>query len=371
MEKSKRIIIAVTIVTVGILFFGIYKMVNVNDDINEGEDISESENKRENNEFLGFNKEDLKTKKEIADIIDQYKSEEDLSDEDIALKLDEDYGETIGKMYRRGLMIDDDFSKEDNKQILANYIFIENLSDDNIPNQLKLKPVKEISNPIDHEFGNEEVNKFLKATDLINNTYDIDMNTYVKDTEGFYDIEGLNLGYPSVDTEFDVKDGEIMVNVSLLSYMNETLNKREAEELFNKFEDVEVNGKTLEEDKRLFANKDEILKAYNDDDNVMYEGTVMNLTIESKLNDLFEHEFETFKAEDINSLTDEEFEKANEEINKAFGLDKESIEEIPNIEINGEDMKLNDSIITREIEGEDEYEYENDFSINPEIIGSM
>src|SRR5699024_71276 len=137
MEKSKRIIIAVTIVTVGILFFGIYKMVNVNDDINEGEDISEYENKRENNELLGI-------------------------------------------------------SKEDNKQIIANYIFIENLSDDNIPNQLKLKPVKEISNPIDHEFGNEEVNKFLKATDLINNTYDIDMNTYVKDTEGFYDIEGLN-----------------------------------------------------------------------------------------------------------------------------------------------------------------------------------
>src|SRR5699024_9672651 len=124
MEKSKRIIIAVTIVTVGILFFGIYKMVNVNDNINEGEDISESENKRESNEFLRVKKKEFKTKKEIADNIEQYKAEEDLSDEDIAPKLDGDYGETIGKMYRRGLMSDDDFSKEDNKQILANYIFI-------------------------------------------------------------------------------------------------------------------------------------------------------------------------------------------------------------------------------------------------------
>src|SRR5699024_5068901 len=218
---SKKIV-AMIVVGVAVVFF-ILGASFFQSDNETNKEVSESENERENNEFLGFNEEDLKTKKEIADIIDQYKSEEDLSDDDIALKLDEDYGETIGKMYRRGLMIDDDFSKEDNKQILANYIFIENLSDDNIPNQLKLKPVKEISNPIDHEFDNEEVNKFLKATDLINNTYDIDMNTYVKDTEGFYDVEGLNLGYPSVDTEFDVKDGEIMVNVSLLSYMNETL----------------------------------------------------------------------------------------------------------------------------------------------------
>src|SRR5699024_8840598 len=253
--------VAMIVVGVAVVFFilGAYIFQSDNESSKE---VSESENERENNEFLGFNEEDLKTKKEIADIIDQYKSEEDLSDEDIALKLDEDHGETIGNMYRRGLMIDDDFSKEDNKQILANYIFIENLSNDDIPIPMRAEPIKEISNPIDHEFDNEEENKFSKASDLINNTYDVDMKTYVKDTEGFYEVEGLNIGYPSIDTEYGVKDGEITVNVTLLSYIDETLDKKEAEEFFNKYEDVEVNGKTLEEDKSIYAMKDDILKVY-------------------------------------------------------------------------------------------------------------
>src|SRR5699024_710138 len=107
--------------------------------------------------------------------------------------------------------------------------------------------------------------------------------SYVKDTEGFYDVEGINLGYPAVDTEYDVKDGEITVNVSLLAYMDETIKKEDVDDFFDKYKEVEINGKTLEEDKSLYAMKDELLKELDDDDYVFLDNTVHNIALEMEL----------------------------------------------------------------------------------------
>lgn len=308
--------------------------------------------------MLEIDKDEIKTKKEIADIVNEYKSEdEDLTDEDIVDKMQNEHG-IVGQMYRSGLMIDEDFNEEDNRQILIKLY-------DSEAQYKKSEPVKEIRNPINREFGNEEDNRLIKASDIGINGYNKDKKSFIKDTEGFYEVEGLNIGYPNVETDFDIQEGEIYVNIDLLLYVEDDITKKDAKKYFDKYKDVKVNEKPLTEDKNFYSILDDFLKEYSDTGDYMYfENTVHSVTLGVSLNDLYDHDFKTFSE-------DADLEEAEEEIDKAFGLGEEGLDENPKININGNEIEIDDYIIEREVEGSDEVEYENDFTINPEVIGSM
>src|SRR5699024_3738850 len=102
--NKKTIIWIITGVLAIVLIVGVSVFVNKNK--NEAEKETDdlvkerektSEETKTNDDVFDFDQESLKTKSEIASIINEYKSEdEEISEGEIAEKLTEEYGGTVG-----------------------------------------------------------------------------------------------------------------------------------------------------------------------------------------------------------------------------------------------------------------------------------
>lgn len=339
------------------------KNISNNDNGNNDKTIEGDEENKNYKDRFDIADNEIKTKKEIEDIINDYKSHDNnLTDEDIADKLAEDHGDMVGRMYSTGLMVDEKLSEEDNSHILTNLYYLDNLD---TAGYKKTMPVKEISNPINGEFGNVEENKEVKVSDIGYNSYELDKKSYVKNTKGFYNIEGLNIGYPYVGSVYDVNDGEITTKVTIQIYIDEDIKKKDLDSFFGKYKNIDINGKGLDNDKGVFSFGGEFWEDYSDDDYAFFEHTILTAILEIPLNELYDYNFETYGNKEMSELNDNESKEVEKEVNKAFGLDKDNLDENPKLKVNDQEVDMVDYIIKREGDGEDEESFEKDFKINP------
>lgn len=291
--------------------------------------------------------------------MDGYEKEKGtLSDFDIYDKLSEDYNKMVAHMYISGFMMDEDFSDEDNQQIMA-------WADMNKRDFMGTLPVKRIVNPIEGRTNKKKENRLFNVSDLY--LLERDVINYFKDTEGFYAIDGLAIGYPFL-SKGTLDDGELTAYLSFKILMEENLPLKDLDSFFEKYEDIEINGKKMTEDAGVYRQRnDEAFwdEAFDqEDDYVFFKNTMIDVRLKLPLESFFDRDFPTFKGEEyVHKLSDDDSKIYNEAIDDVFDRNrKHESDENPVISINGIDIELSDEMIIN-----DEDEYEGDVTIIPEV----
>src|SRR5699024_7924526 len=108
-------------------------------------------------------------------------------------------GAGVGRSYENGQMIDADIEDEDAKQVMIECL---------ITKPFRINPINKIVNPDESEFGNTEENRYASVTEIKSMVFE-NQSYYTKDTEGFREIEGLNIGYPMI---YRGRDGNVRVS---------------------------------------------------------------------------------------------------------------------------------------------------------------
>lgn len=67
----------------------------------------------------------------------------------------------------------------------------------------------------------------------------------------------------------------------------------------------------------------------------------------------------------MSELGDNESKEVEKEVNKAFGLEEDALDENPKLEINNQEVDMENYIIKRDDDDEEEESFEKDFKINP------
>lgn len=347
-RKLKRIIVSIgAILLIGIMFIVIYLMKS-NGLLEREKTIEEL---YEDGEIL--------TRDEISDVVDKYLDQTSfpLDDYEIYEKLREDYNDMVAHMYLTGYIIDDSFSDEDNQQVMA-------WADINKRRYTGLLPVKKIVNPIDYKADKEKENRLHRISDIYSMKHDEKM--YFKDTKGFYNIDGLYIGYPFLSGNL-ISDGEIITYLHFKILIQDNIQLKDLDDFFEKYNDIKVNGKKMTEDLGVYSKKDDE-EFWDDsfkgeDDNVFLKNNVLDVGLRFSLNDIFEHEFPSFHEQYVFKMDDNEYETYSNEIDKVFGLDpKDEINENPVININGKRIELSNVIIM-----DSDNEYKGDVEIIPEV----
>src|SRR5699024_817884 len=201
--NKKTIIWIVTGIMAIVLIVGVSVFVNknTNEAEKETDDLrQEREDKAEDaKNFAKKNygvEEDILSKEEISEAITKYNRDEDeeLEDEEILEKLREEYGEYTARAYETGFMIDEGMSDEEKGIVMEELLG-------------GSETIKKIVNPINGEFGNEKVEGEIKEIGDIYSFYSSDEVSYFGDTDGFYDIDGVKVGYPVVRYYSDPEEG--------------------------------------------------------------------------------------------------------------------------------------------------------------------
>ena len=194
--------------------------------------------------------EDLLTYEEMSDVVTKIESEyeedlKELSDKDRSLFIEEiieeDHGNLNAKTYREGLLIKDGMSDSDKQQVIAELVS-EGIA------------YKYIRNPINGAYQMTEDNRGTTLYDLLGKSSRFSYNEddeieliLIADTEGYIDINGIKLGYPTIEL---VNEGQVygngeentLVYVSFTSLLKEDLTTEEYGGIvFNSLE-TKVNG---------------------------------------------------------------------------------------------------------------------------------
>lgn len=302
---------------------------------------------------------EILTKDEISDVVDKYIDQNPMliGDSEISGKLREDYNYMVAHMYLTGYMIDDSFSDEDNQQVMA-------WADINKRKYMGILPVKKIVNPIDGRADMEKENRLHRISDIYSMEHDEKM--YFKDTKGFYNIDGLYIGYPFLSRN-SLDDGELTAILQFKILIQDNIQLKDLDDFFKKYEDIEINGKKMTEDLGVYSKKDdeEFWDEFfvGEDDNAFLKNNVLNVKIKLPLNDIFKHRFPSFHAKYVFKMDDNEKKTYYNEVDKVFGLDpKDELDEKPVININGERIELSNVIIM-----DSDNKYKGDVEIIPEV----
>lgn|SRR5699024_3688733 len=354
--------VAMIVVGVAVVFFILGAYFFQSDNSNEAEDERTNEIEDTKDALEAFKKEeDFMTKEEISDEINKYKSQiedndDGLGDKDIKEKIEEEFGAGVARSYENGQMIDADMDDEDAKQVM-----IEGL----ISKPFGINPIKKIVNPVESEFGNTEENRYASVTEIKSMVFE-NQSYYTKDTEGFREIEGLNIGYPMI---YRGSDGDVTVSLSLM--IDEDIKSEDIDKFLEKYKKVEVNGHKLTEDTIAYA-EDSIYNEtrdefdFEDRDIALFKDSIFEVWIDMPMEDVFK---ENEEFDELFEVMKEGEEGSEEAIEKMWG---ELLDEKPVIDLNGiewvleDDVKIGDPINS---EGVIEYDIDGDYLIKPEIYG--
>src|SRR5699024_3406502 len=318
-------------------------------------------NKKEASIEKLYERGELLTRDEIVKIIEDYEAEDEgssLGSFDIADRLSEDYNKMVGHMFFSSFMIDESFSDEDNKQIMA-------WADMNKRDFMGTSPVKRIVNPIEGKTNKQAENRLLKVSELY--LLERDAINFFRDTEGFYDIDGLAIGYPFL-TKGCLQDGELTAYLSFKILVEDNVQLKDLDSFFEKYENIEMNGTKMTEDSGVYRQRDDESfwkESFDEeDDYVFFENTMVDVKLRLPLQSFFEQELPSFPGEDNTyELADDDREKYDQAMDEIFDIDQgQKMGENPVIHINGIDIELSDQMI---INSEDQYE--GDVTIVPEV----
>src|SRR5699024_8042001 len=369
--NKKTIIWIITGVLAIVLIVGVSVFVNKNkneaeketDDLEKERTIDVKDAKGELEEFK--KEEDFLTREEISDEINKYKSKEggeDLDDWEIKEKLKEDYGIEVATSFEEGTMIGKDMEDYDAKQVM-----IENLRSE----PLGIRPIKKIVNPISNEFGNSGEDRNSSITEIKVDTYE-GGNYYTKDTDGFKNIEGLNIGYPMVDR---AEGGEVTISLSLL--IDEDVKSKDIDDFLKQYEKVEVNGHKLTEDELIYAEdsvynetKEDLDFTFEDRDIALFKDSVLEVQINVPMEDVFKGIEEYDDKMSRYKENNEEDDAVEEDLIEALWEDM--LDEKPVITVNETEWELSEEVRVGDAindEGNIEYDVEGDYLIKPEIYG--
>src|SRR5699024_5412128 len=148
-------------------------------------------------------------------------------------KLEGEFGAGVARSYENGQMIDGGMGGGEAKQ---------GMSEGLISKPFGNKPIKKIVNQSESEFGNTEENRYESVNEFKSMVFE-NQSYYTKDTEGFREIEGLNIGYPMI---YRGSDGDVTVSLSLM--IDEDIKSEDIDKFLEKYKKVEVNGHKLTED---------------------------------------------------------------------------------------------------------------------------
>lgn len=347
------VLLAVTLLC-GIIILVVYQLDNI------GKNNNSMEKEKTIEELYGYEEGDILTKDQISDVVDQYVEENPaINNYEIYNQLSEDYNDMVAFMYQSGYMIDDHFSDEDNEQVMA-------WADIHKRKYMNVLPVKKIVNPIDDRVDMEKENRLHKISDIY--PIDHEEKIYFKDTKGFCKLDDLNIGYPMISTPKTLRNGEIITYLHFKILIEENIQRKELDDFFKKYENIEVNGKNLTEDLGIYTKKDDEdfwnESFANKDDYVFLKNNVLDVKLRFSLNDLFEYEFPDFSEKYVYKLNDHEKEIFDLELDKVFSLDnKNEIDENPLITINGKSIELSNILIIEESENN----YKGDVKIKPKV----
>ena len=301
------------------------------------------------------------TKEEISDVVDKYKSDaeedgKDLDDWEIKEKLKEDHGIDVSISFEKGTMIDDDMDEGDAKQVMIKS-FLEPVG---------LEPIKRIVNPINNEFGNTEENRYSSISDIKFNISE-DSNYYTRNTDGFKNIEGLNIGYPMI---LLAPEGEVVISLSLL--IDEDVKSKDIDDFLSKYENVEVNGHKLTEDDIIYA-EDSVYNVLKEDDEgfnfedrdiALFEDSILEVQVYVPMEDVFGG------ISDFDDMLKDYHEDKIEDDAIIKSLWEDMLDEKPVITLNGTEWELTEELRTGESlkeEGREEFDAEGDYLINPVV----
>lgn len=258
MNKSKLVgIVVVLFLVIG----GIYAYVHSQNDKKDLEKkVDELENKAsepddekisaKSPEDFGID-EELLTWEEMTSKVNEYVDEDDsLTTDLVADKIEDEYGEYNRIAYEEGLLITENMDDGDKNQILTNLSYNNNIIS-----------TKNIANPIDNDIApsenTEEEDSYFSVYSLMgDNEYGglfRNFDSLYSDTEGFYDIDGLKIGYPTVDgledddltPKGDMDEG---IGINFLVYNDEELNEKDFNNQIEELKNLQVNGKEIIED---------------------------------------------------------------------------------------------------------------------------
>jgi len=275
-KKSKKGLIGLIM---GVVVIAVIVLVVVN--IKDTDDNKVVEEEEPNNEIEDYSieglsehygiEEDLLTYEEMSDAVNRIEADyaEDikgLNNEEKSMYIEEiieeEYGEWNSLAYSEGYLITEGMSDSDKQQVIAS--LLGNFT------------YKNIRNPINGVYQLNEVDKATTLYDLIGRSsrfgddFDEEDEEYfmmVGNTEGYYDLKGINLGYPTFEViEEDMIYGngkeDILVNVNFTTLIKEDMTPEEMKELILKSIDLDINGSSVKE---YIPNVDEMIEEINDE----------------------------------------------------------------------------------------------------------
>lgn len=190
----------------------------------------------------------------------------------------EEYGSTNARAYAEGLLIKEDMSDSDKKQVMSELVMNYGT------------PIKNIRNFVQYAYEKEDKNEFVE--------YGMHL-----DTEGFYNINDINIGYPVVQADND------LIQITFKVYIQEGVEGREdIESELEKINGIDINGKNMLEHMRSghIPTKDQ-LKEYDDELLIKqfsaYEGQIGYLLFE----DTEVADYEINDGELVLQVNEEEF----------------------------------------------------------------
>src|SRR5699024_8087965 len=171
------------------------------------------------------------TWEEMDELVTQLEkeSEEYLEFDEIRNKIEEDYGIINSQAYERGLLIDEDMSVTDKHQVMMEL------------SHTPMKSVKNIRNGVQFAYEKSDKNELKKIKDLFSGLEDM----YVEDTEGFYGIEGVNIGYVGIENY-----GESDADISFYVLLDSSFEYKDIDKFAKKLDKLKVNGESVAENMR-------------------------------------------------------------------------------------------------------------------------
>src|SRR5699024_9089970 len=232
-KKNWIILVTVFLITLGIIIFGVIKLVGNSDDENginnesdlkdnfeEQEEQNENEediemeleknkevpeeeikNTRKIEEKLGLQEGELLSHTEIQNAVADIKED----GEKVENKLEEDYGILVRTQYEENISIREEFNKYDLNQLAITFPTL-NIEEGYI--YPLLKPIEKISSPVYGDVIKE--NALIYGEEQIGKGKNIQIEEkprYFKDTNGFEEIEeGIEVGYISLEYKEDKEE---------------------------------------------------------------------------------------------------------------------------------------------------------------------
>ncbi|WP_029267605.1 hypothetical protein [Virgibacillus alimentarius] len=356
MSKKAIILLVIAAFVLGGIVTGSVLFLNnkniAQDESSKGNETQKEEVKETVVEQFGYETDEILTRDEIADEVNRIRNEledeenEEVTEDDISEVLGDEFGRVNSLAYESGKMMDEGVEDPEKRQILTDLYSYDN--------NLNMMSVRDVVNPIQSgEHGNFERDANREINKLYSDYFEgvaSELSQFTKDTKGFRDYDGINIGYPAVFASTNEIEGEPALSIILPILIKEDVKQKDMDKFIDKYKSIEVNGKHLgddieddfffDEEYGYLANEDKIKK-----NPYLVENTYILARVDVPFSDLYEGDYPEVKE--------------TENLYRVFrqtGDENMDIDENPTITINGDDIELDKLLNVFQVEQDEAFE---------------